>query len=543
MAKICELPKGTHIPYWRLVVEQGIITQEIIDYSYPGSGTEEDPYVVTWIPDDPRDPMRFGPGKKWSITIVMALATLAVSLDSSAYSGGITQIIEEFHISTEVATLGVSLFVVGFAIGPLLWAPLSEMFGRQILFITTYCALTAFNCAAAGAQNSCTLLILRFFAGAFGSSPLTNAGGVIADMFPAKERAIAMSIFAAAPFLGPVIGPIAGGFLGLKAGWRWVMGLLGACSGLVWIVGALLIPETYAPVLLRHRAAKLSTMTGRIYRTQADIDQKAVSLKTSFKVALSRPWVLLFREPIVFLLSVYMAILYGTLFMLFAAYPIVFQQGRGWNQGVGALPFLAIVVGMLVAVAYTIIDNNIRYIKTECRHGGAAPPESRLPPCILASIAIPIGLFWFAWTNSPSIHFMACTAAGVPFGFGLVLIVLGILNYLIDAYTFYAASVLAANSVLRSLFGAAFPLFTSYMYEALGIHWASSIPAFLALACAPFPFLFYNYGAAIRKRCKYAAESDAFIRRLHAQVQQQSQSQATAGEDTAPDDADIKAKA
>ncbi|KAL3448442.1 MFS general substrate transporter [Aspergillus insuetus] len=510
MAKSSEPPTTTHIPCWRLVVEQGILTQEVIDYPYPGAGTEEDPYV------------------KWFITVVMALATLAVSLDSSAYSGGITQIIEEFHISTEVATLGVSLFVVGFAIGPLLWAPLSEMFGRQILFITTYCALTAFNCAAASAQNSWTLIILRFFAGAFGSSPLTNAGGVIADMFPAKERAIAMSIFAAAPFLGPVIGPIAGGFLGLKAGWRWVMGLLGAFSGLVWIVGALFIPETYAPVLLRHRAAKLSTTTRMIYRTQAEIDQKEVSVKESFKVALSRPWILLFREPIVFLLSLYMAILYGTLFMLFAAYPIVFQQARGWNQGLGALPFLAIV--------------------TETRHGGSTPPEACLPPCIVASITIPIDLFWFAWINSPLIHFMACTAAGVPFGFGLVLIVLGILNYLIDAYTFYAASVLAANAVLRSLFGAAFPLFTSYMYEALGNHWASSIPAFLALVCAPFPFLFYKYGAAIRRRCKYAAESDAFIHRLHAQVEQHSlsmehrQSQESAGDDTVADDPDVANK-
>jgi hypothetical protein len=117
MAKSSEPPTITHIPYWRLVVEQGILTQEIIDYPYSGSGTEDDPYVVTWIPNDPRDPMRFSQGKKWFITVVMALATLAVSLDSSAYSGGITQIIEEFHISTEVATLGVSLFVVGFAIG------------------------------------------------------------------------------------------------------------------------------------------------------------------------------------------------------------------------------------------------------------------------------------------------------------------------------------------------------------------------------------------------------------------------------------------
>lgn len=96
--------------------------------------------------------------------------------------------------------------MLGFAIGPLLWAPMSELYGRQILFFGTYAMLTAFNAGAAGSQNIQTLLILRFFAGAFGSSPLTNAGGVIADMFPASERGLAMSIFAAAPFLGPTIG-------------------------------------------------------------------------------------------------------------------------------------------------------------------------------------------------------------------------------------------------------------------------------------------------------------------------------------------------
>lgn len=111
-----------------------------------------------------------------------------------------------FNIGDEVATLGISLFVLGFAIGPLLWAPMSELYGRQLLFFGTYAMLTAFNAGAAGSKNIQTLLILRFFAGAFGSSPLTNAGGVIADMFPASERGLAMSIFAAAPFLGPTIG-------------------------------------------------------------------------------------------------------------------------------------------------------------------------------------------------------------------------------------------------------------------------------------------------------------------------------------------------
>lgn len=204
--------------------------------------------------------------------------------------------------------------------------------------------------------------------------------------------------------------------------------------------------------------------------------------------------------------------------MLFAAYPIVFQGTRGWNQGVGALPFLGIMVGMLGAVAYSIWDNK-RYVKTEENHGGFAPPEARLPPCLIASITIPVGLFWFAWTNYPSVHWMACIAAGVPFGFGMVLVFLSIMSYLIDTYTIFAASVLAANSVLRSIFGAVFPLFTSYMYNDLGIHWASSIPAFLALACVPFPFLFYKYGPAVRQRCKYAAQSDAFMRKMIQQVQ------------------------
>jgi len=99
---------------------------------------------------------------------------------------------------------------------------MSELFGRQILYVTTYGALTAFNAGAAGSKNIYTLIILRFFAGSFGSSPLTNAGGVIADMFGAKERGLAMSLFATAPFMGPVLGPIVGGFVGETVGWRWV---------------------------------------------------------------------------------------------------------------------------------------------------------------------------------------------------------------------------------------------------------------------------------------------------------------------------------
>ncbi len=553
-----EGPATRKIPFYRMVVDQGVVTQEVIDHKYAGSGTEDDPYAVVWIPNDPRNPMEFSATMKWFLTGIAAIATLAVALVSSAYTGGIAEIRVEFGIGSEVATLGVSLFVLGFAIGPLLWAPLSEMFGRQIVYFVTYMALTAFNCGCAGATNSWTLIILRFFAGAFGSSPLTNAGGVIADMFTAKQRGVAMSMFAAAPFLGkaldknyptfcglsylkltlfvlgPVLGPIIGGFLGMNGGWRWVMGFLGAFSGALWIAGSLFMPETYAPVLLRRRAERLSKITGKVYRSKADIEQGKTTLGEAFKTALSRPWILLFREPIVFLLSLYMAIVYGTLYMLFAAYPIVFQGVRGWNQGIGALPFLGIMVGMLIAVAYSIWDNK-RYIRAQDENGGFAPPEARLPPCMVASVTIPIGLFWFAWTNYPSIHWIVCIIAGAPFGFGMVLVFLSIMSYLIDTYTIFAASVLAANSVLRSIFGAVFPLFTTYMYQDLGIHWASSIPAFLALACVPFPFLFYKYGKPIRLRCKYAAQSDAFMRKMMQQAKPESESGEQTGEGEDPE--------
>jgi len=220
-----------------------------------------------------------------------------------------------------------------------------------------------------------------------------------------------------------------------------------------------------------------------------------------------------------------MAIVYGTLYMMFGAFPIVYQEGRGWSEGIGGLAFLGVAIGMMGAVIYTIFIGNKQYIKSTEKAGGFAAPEARLPPGMIGGCLLPVGLFWFAWTNGPNIHWIVSILAAVPFGFGMVVIFLAISNYLIDAYTIFAASVLAANSVLRSLFGFAFPLFTTQMYGNLGIHWASSIPAFLSLLCVPFPFLFYKYGAEIRKRCKFAAEADAFMKKMIARQQGGEESQ------------------
>ncbi|KAL2673666.1 hypothetical protein Neosp_012109 [[Neocosmospora] mangrovei] len=397
-------------------VRRPIDEEKFSEHNYVGEGTESNPLLVKFLPNDPQDAMTFAPWRKWMITILQAIATLAVTFVSSAYTGGIREIIRAFDVSQVVATLGVSLFVLGFAVGPLLWAPLSELYGRQKIFIVTYFALTAFNVGAACAQTMPALLVLRFFAGAFGSSPLTNAGGVIADMFNHTERGLASSLFGLAPFLGPAIGPIVGGFLGETEGWRWLLGLMAIFTGVFWILITLLVPETYAPYLLRQRAQRLSERTGRVYISLLDAGQ---------------------------------------------------------------------------------------------------PPKLTL--AMVGSIFIPIGLFWFAWTTYPSIHWAVPIVGTVFFGLGMVLVFLSLLNYLIDSYVVFAASVLAANSVLRSLFGAAFPLFTPHMYENLGVQWAASVPAFLALACVPFPFLFYKYGHRIRLKCEYASEAVQILEKIRAQ--------------------------
>ncbi|AEO67155.1 uncharacterized protein THITE_118371 [Thermothielavioides terrestris NRRL 8126] len=484
-------------------------------------GQQQQHRIVEFLPGDPTNPMEFSAAKKWFITSIVTTSILAITLTSSAYSSSAVQVMAEFDVSSEVFALGISLFVLGFAVGPALWAPLSELYGRQVLFVVTHGFVTAFVAASAGCNSMASLLVFRFLAGTFGASPMTNSGGVIADMFPPAQRGLALTFFSAAPFMGPVFGPVIGGFVTETVGWRWVHGVCAIFVGLVWIAGSLLLPETYGPVLLSRRAAALTRETGRqhvsvLHAARAGSGSGSGGGGSSspaavFGRALRRPWALLFLEPIVLVASTYLAILYGIIYMFLGAFPIVYQRNRGWSPGVGGLAFLGLAVGMLLGLAYTVLDNG-RYQRLLA--AGRATPESRLPPAMLGALVLPASMFAFAWTNGPGVHWAASIVLSAPFGFGCVLVFLSILNYLLDAYTIYAASVLAAGAILRSFFATAFPLFVSQMYANLGIHWASSVPAFLTVLCMPFPFLVYRYGAALRMKCRYAHEAAMLLAKM-----------------------------
>ncbi|KAL8788643.1 MAG: hypothetical protein Q9213_001571 [Squamulea squamosa] len=224
------------------------------------------------------------------------------------------------------------------------------------------------------------------------------------------------------------------------------------------ILVAVIVPETYGPLLLKRRAQALTKMTGYVHVSKLNKKEPEPSLEEKLKIALSRPWLMLCHEPIVLILTIYLALLYGTLYMFFGAFPIVYQTHRGWSEGIGGLSFCGIALGILFGILY-MFPENIRYQKIVDRH--EETPETRLPPSIIGSIAIPISIFWFAWSNDPSVHWVVSLAAQVPFGFGFVLVYISVQEYLVDAYTVYAASVLAANTIFRSAFGAVFPLFTN----------------------------------------------------------------------------------
>jgi MFS family permease len=318
---------------------------------------------------------------------------------------------------------------------------------------------------------------------------VTNGGGTLTDIWEPSERSVPLALFSGANFFGPAIAPIIGGFICQNTTWRWVFRLVTIVSGIDLLLVILFMPETYPPKLL----------ADKLKRKGIIVPKKSISRE--LQIGLLRPWKMLIREPILCTVSLYVAFVYGILFLDFTAYPIVFGQVRGWSIGVSGLAFLGIAAGIAISTAMSPYFNTIykRYVE---KLGGPLP-EARLPPLIVAAWFIPLSLFWFAWTASPSHHWIVPIIAGAPFGFGFVTLFLVFTAYTVDCYGKYAASALGVQAVIRSTFGAVFPLFSDQLYAAMGTPWATTLLGFLALAMAPLPWLFYRYGPALRSRSRY----------------------------------------
>ncbi|KAK8196130.1 Synaptic vesicle transporter SVOP [Zalaria obscura] len=470
------------------------------------TGQEEDYELVTFTVGDKENPKNWSKAYKWWCTMCVAITCFAVAFNSAVITADIEGVAAEFGCSEEAALLSITLFVCGFGVGPMAFAPLSETLGRRPIYASTLLIAVVFIIPGAVAKNLGTLLVTRLIDGIAFSAPMVLVGGTLADLWRQEERGVPMAAFSAAPFIGPAIGPLVGGFTADHLGWRWLYWLQLILSGFVYILITFTVPETYAPKILARRAAKLRKETGDSrYVCETDLEKRPLSER--IKVFMLTPFKLLFLEPIVLLISLYMSVLYGLLYMFFVAFPIVYQEGKGWSASDTGLMFIPLAVGVLASAACAPLVN-MDFLKRSKKYNGKPPAEIRLIPMMISCWFIPIGLFIFAWTSYPHVHWAGPMMGGFPVGFGFIFLYNAANNYLVDSYQHLAASALAAKTCIRSFWGAATVLFTTQMYHRLGYEWAGTLLAFIALACCAIPYVFFFFGARIRRFSKYAYAGD-----------------------------------
>ncbi|KAI6781530.1 putative transporter [Emericellopsis cladophorae] len=477
---------------------------------YPPPLPAQEEYVVEF--DGPQDPLHAQnwPLRKKVLTAAMlGYTTMTSAFTSSVFSAATMTVSQIYGVGTEVGLLGTTFYVLGFAFGPTLWAPLSELRGRRLPLVLSMFGFTVFSAGCATGKDIQTILICRFFSGFFGACPLAVVAAVFSDMFDNKTRGIAVTLFSMAVFTGPLLAPFVGGFIVESyLGWRWTEYLATIMGGTALILDFIFLEETYPPVILIQKAAELRRRTKNwgIHAKQEEIEVDFRELVTK---NFSRPLRLLFTEPIILFLSIYMSFIYGILYLFLTAYPLVFVGVHGFSSGQSGLTFFGMIAGQVIAGA-AVLAQQPWYMRKLTANNGLPVPEWRLPSIMAGGIAFAIGIFWFGWSGyNPNVHWAVPAASGVFTGFGLMSIFLQALNYLVDAYLMFAASAIAGNTFMRSLCGAGFPLFARQMFEGMGIQWASTLLGCVAACLAPIPFVLYKYGHKIRAKSAYAPTFNA----------------------------------
>ncbi|KAL2072390.1 hypothetical protein VTL71DRAFT_11733 [Oculimacula yallundae] len=463
------------------------------------TGSRIPSFEVDFAEGDKDNPLNWPLWYRSIVIGAVSYSTWTVVLYSTSYTSSMPGMMEEFHVTSEpVATLGVTTYLLGLAVGSLILAPLSEMYGRRVVYagsLAFYC-LMVLPCALATSLSQ--VLVVRFFGAVAGSAMIANAPGSVSDIVTENYRALAFSIWSIGPMNGPVTGPLIGGFAAQYLGWRWTNWLVMILSGAGWMFCSSM-QETYAPAILKRKAAKMRKETGDD-RWWCRYDQKS-SLFQMLKINLSRPFILSFTEPILWFWNAYIAIIYGILYLCFVAYPLIYRGLRGWSLGFTGLAFVGIGVGTMLAIITEPLARRVVNSHKKDPETGRVYPEASISIVCFASFLCPIGQLWFSWTSVPiTIHWVWPILAGIPFGAGNCLVFIYASNYIAGSYGIYAASALAGNSVVRSIVGGTLPLAGPRMYTALSPQWAGTLLGLVQVILIPIPFVFYKYGDRIRAR-------------------------------------------
>ncbi|KAL0575918.1 hypothetical protein V5O48_006064 [Marasmius crinis-equi] len=430
-----------------------------------------DHYLVDWEgPNDPDNPKNWSKFKKGFVAFCISLLTFSVYIGSAIYTSSIPGVITTFGISQTKATLGLTLYVLAYGVGPMFLTPLQELpsMGRNPVYIIGLAIFLLFNVPIVKAQSFGLVMAFRFLTGFVGSPALATGGASMSDIYEGRTLPYVIAIWGLGAVAGPVSGPVIGGFAAQAKNWRWPIYELMWISAFSLTFLSLFLPETMEANILLKRARRLRKLTGNPnLRSRSEIDQANMSKREIAYESLVRPFILAV-EPAVLFLNLYIglvceqnllscldAVLTSTSPMLdsvfylwFEAFPLVFNGIYGMNLGVGSLPYTAFVVSG--AVTYAAYCLYLKYhFEPRTEKNPDLPPEVRLELGLIAGIFIPISLFMFGWTSRESVHWIAPVIAAALYLPGIFLSFQSVLVYLSVTYYKYTGSILASNDLFR----------------------------------------------------------------------------------------------
>ncbi|KAK0388658.1 hypothetical protein NLU13_4901 [Sarocladium strictum] len=472
-------------------------------------GQQVDENLVTWDgPDDPANPKNWTIKKKWAAVVTVSLFTLISPVSSTMAAPALPAIGHSLHIDSQLElALTLSIFVAAYAVGPLLWGPLSELQGRVVILQVSNLWFFCFNLGCALARNKASMIALRFLAGLGGSAPQAVGGGVLADLFVPEQRGKAIAMYAVAPLLGPAVGPIAGGWIAERTTWRWVFYSTTILCGFVQLAAWFFLEETYAPVLLARKKALLVRETGNAdLHTEDDRPDRTYS--QTLRLAFTRPFRLLFTQPIIIFVAAYMTYLYGTMYLILTTFPTIFANIYHQSPGIQGLNYISLGTGFYIGaqVCAPLQDRVYKALKKRrVPEGQPGVPEFRVPLMAPGALLVPMGLLIYGWTAEYHTHWIGPNIGAALFAAGMNISYQCFQTYLVDTFARFAASAVAATTVTRSLAGFAFPLFAGSMYDRLGYGWGATLLAGVAIVLGiPAPIWLWFYGAKMRARSAVA---------------------------------------
>lgn len=466
---------------------------------------EADPYLVTFnTPTDPDNPQQWPVAKKWVVTGVLSATGLNRIMVSTIMAPALNEIGSSLNMNQEESVMGMSVYLLATAFGPLIIGPLSEIYGRQPVLHVTNIWFLIWNIICGFANNKGLLIASRLLAGLGASAIYALAGGVLGDIWPREQRGRSMALYILIPMLGAAVGPIVGGFITEGTTWRWIFWSTSILQAVMVAGSFLAFKETYAPVILQRKARLVRKSTGNNqYHTEMEKLASGRSALWVIQRSLTRPLRLLAFHPIIQIQSLLSAFDYGILYLMLSSFSDLWTNQYGESVSISGLHYIAICLGEIIGVLVTghIMDASFHWLKA--RAHGSDQPEYRMPLVIPSAILMPAGLLMYGWAAQANTFWLVIDIGAAILAFGMTFAGQAFQAYVIDTYADHTSSASAASQFLRSLTAFGFPLFAPAMYNTLGYGWGNTLLEFLTLAIMiPAPLLIWIYGSGLRQRAQ-----------------------------------------